>query len=195
MQIACVGAGPIGLIAAHAISRLGYSVRVFDPSADKPKMSLALAQSTLNFLGSLGIELNFGELLTEIHVSETGVPGSILLAAKELGIPHFGRVICSQAFQDIIERMTDVIVEPSQVLSITARGKKSEPFLQLSDGQQISADLVILADGGRSGLSEKLELVGNGPCLNFISIDQQRKHTSKSTYHLLRSNGMIRMVF
>ena len=55
MEISIVGGGPIGLIAAHALSTDGHQVRLFDPSINKPKMSLALAESTLRFLDRIGV--------------------------------------------------------------------------------------------------------------------------------------------
>lgn len=156
MHILCIGAGPIGLIAANALMRLGHTVRCFDPSTDKPKMSLALAQSTLNFLDSLSISLDAGELLTEIHVSETGVPGSVLLSSKELGLPQFGRVVCSHALKYILEDATDLVIEKSKVTAITARSISSDPSITLNGGEILPADLIILADGGRSGLTKGL---------------------------------------
>ena len=78
MEISIVGGGPIGLIAARALSKDGHQVRLFDPSIKKPKMSLALAESTLCLLGCIGVELEAGQDLTEILVNEKGLPGLML---------------------------------------------------------------------------------------------------------------------
>ena len=61
MEISIVGGGPIGLIAARALLSDGHQVRLFDPSIKKPKMSLALAESTLRLLDCIGVELEAGQ--------------------------------------------------------------------------------------------------------------------------------------
>ena len=97
MEVNVIGGGPIGMIAARALLDDGHHVRLFDPSINKPTMSLALAESTLLLLERSGVDLEAGEDLTEILVNEKGLPGSIFLQAADCGYPRFGRVICSQA--------------------------------------------------------------------------------------------------
>lgn len=63
MQISVIGGGPIGLIARTALEQEGHEVRQFDPSTEKPKMSLALAESTLGLLDRIGVQL-----LSLIHI-------------------------------------------------------------------------------------------------------------------------------
>ena len=104
----------------------------------------------------MAINLDSGEPLKEIHISEAGVPGNVLLSADELGVPQFGRVICSHVLQNILENVTDLSIEQEYVSSIAARSRSSSPSISLSSGEEMSADLIILADGGRSGLTEDL---------------------------------------
>ena len=75
VQISVIGGGPIGLIARTALDQEGHEVRQFDPSTEKPKMSLALAESTLALLDRIGVQLDAGEDLTEILVNEARIAG------------------------------------------------------------------------------------------------------------------------
>lgn len=159
MRCVLVGGGPIGLIAAASLRADGHSVRLFDPRTDKPTMSLALAESTLRLLEGLGIDQLPGETLTSVHVSEQGVPGSMLLDAAELGYSRFGQIVPSEALEaQLIDQVSDVI-EASAVDSIEPRSRTLPPRVTLATGEVIETDLVILADGGRSHLTEQLGFV------------------------------------
>lgn len=158
MQIGIVGGGPIGLIAARAFSDKGHNVRLFDPSIEKPKMSLALAESTLQLLTQIGVVLEAGQDLTEILVNEHGLPGSVLLDSVECGYPRFGRVVCSQVLENAVSPLVSTSVESVSVSAIRARSQSSNPCIELETGEIVRPDLVVLADGGRSHLTESLGL-------------------------------------
>lgn len=161
MEISVIGGGPIGLIAARALSMDGHQVRLFDPSINKPKMSLALAESTLRLLDSIGVELEAGQDLTEILVNEKGLPGSILLHASECGYPRFGRVVCSKSLEEAVLLHVSECVETVAVDTIRARSAQANPRIQLATGEEVAPDLVILADGGRSHLTECLGMMAH----------------------------------
>ena len=126
MQISVIGGGPIGLIARTALEQEGHKVRQFDPSTEKPKMSLALAESTLALLDRIGVQLDAGEDLTEILVNEQGLPGSMLLRASECGYPRFGRVICSLALEAALTEHTSDRIEPLSVSQVRARSAQQK---------------------------------------------------------------------
>ena len=159
MEVAIIGAGPIGLIAGLTLTASGHRVRVFDPSTEKPAMSLALAESSLQLLARFGVEITSGEALTEIHISERQVPGSAVLSAYQLGFSRFGRVVCSHDLESTLAHHTAGMVEPKAVASLRARGAHRPAEVNLEDGEQLHPDLVILADGGRSTLAESLGFV------------------------------------
>ena len=161
MEVSVIGGGPIGMIAARALLDDGHQVRLFDPSINKPTMSLALAESTLLLLERSGVDLEAGEDLTEILVNEKGLPGSILLQAAECGYPRFGRVICSQALESAVARHVADNLEPTAVETIHARSARENPRVQLATGEEVNPGLVILADGGRSHLTETLGLTAH----------------------------------
>lgn len=159
MRIGIIGGGPIGLISALALQQNGHNIRLFDPATTKPKMSLALAESTLVFLESLGIELSDGEDLKEILVTERGLPGSMRLKASECGHQRFGQVICSHLLEGTLLSVANSLVEPTYVDRVIARSETSNPRLHLVSGAEWDPDLIILADGGLSGLTEGLGII------------------------------------
>lgn len=156
MNCVLVGGGPIGLIAASVLTSRGHTVRVFDPSTEKPTMSLALAESTLRLLERIGITTLPGETLTSVHVSEHGVFGSVLLESAPLGYARFGQIVPSEALETVLASLTDGLVEKTAVETIRPRTRLEPPRVSLQSGEQISTDLVILADGGRSHLTDAL---------------------------------------
>ena len=161
MQVAVIGAGPVGLVTGMALAERGYAVRIFDPATEKPKMTLALAESTLALLSKLQVPEVAGEALQEIHISERGVPGSAMLSASELGLPRFGQVTCSHALEAALADRASAWIEAKIVTSVRARGAETPPELVLADGEQLHPDLVILADGGRSPLTASLGFVAH----------------------------------
>ena len=156
MQIGIIGGGPVGSIAGLALKNEGHTVRLFDPTTQKPQMSLALSETTLVLLESIGVHLTTGQDLVEILVTEKGLPGSMLLNAPECGHPRFGRAICSHDLDHTLTAQAAGMVEPSAVTQVRARTTTGNPRIELETGETLEPDLVILADGGRSGLSDDL---------------------------------------
>ena len=156
MQIGIIGGGPVGSIAGLALKRRGHTVRLFDPSTQKPKMSLALSETTLSLLENVGVHLTAGQDLVEILVNEKGLPGSVLLNASESGYLRFGRAICSHELDQTLTGQVADMLEPTAVTRVRARSTTVNPRIELETGETFEPDLVILADGGRSGLSDAL---------------------------------------
>ena len=141
MEVSVIGGGPIGMITARALLDDGHQVRLFDPSINKPTMSLALAESTLLLLERTGVDLEAGEDLTEILVTEKRLPGSVLLQAVECGYPRFGRVICSQALESAVARHVSDNVEPIAVETIHAEEKRYLPYYMHGTGHFLGLDV------------------------------------------------------
>jgi 2-octaprenyl-6-methoxyphenol hydroxylase len=156
LQIGIIGGGPVGSIAGLALKRKGHTVRLFDPTAQKPRMSLALSETTLSLLENIGVHLTAGQDLVEILVNEKGLPGSVLLNAPECGHLRFGRAICSHELDKTLTGQVADMLEPAAVTGVRARSTKVNPRIELETGETFEPDLVILADGGRSGLSDAL---------------------------------------
>ena len=156
MQIGIIGGGPVGSIAGLALKLIGHSVRLFDPTTQKPKMSLALSETTLSLLENIGVQPQAGQDLVEILVNEKGLPGSMLLNAPECGYSRFGRAICSHELDRILTGQVADMVEPVAVTQVRARSTTGNPRIELETGETSEPDLVILADGGRSGLSNSI---------------------------------------
>jgi 2-octaprenyl-6-methoxyphenol hydroxylase len=67
-------------------------------------------------------------------------------------------VICSLALEEALTQHKADRIEPLSVSQVRARTTRENPSVKLASGEMIHSDLVILADGGRSGLTESLGL-------------------------------------
>lgn len=156
MRIAVVGGGPVGQVVARRFQK--HDVTMFEPSLEKPRMSLALAESTLSLFDQLELRVDAGESMQSIHVSEQGIPGSMQLVAADLGFAQFGRVVCSQDLEGVLQTQSAVQTDRRVVVSVLARSHTGGPRIALDDGSTEQVDLVCLCDGGRSPLVNALGL-------------------------------------
>ena len=83
---------------------------------------------------------------------------------------RFGRAICSHELDRILTGQVGDIVEPVAVTQVRARSITGNPRIELETGETSEPDLVILADGGRGGLS------------NSIGMDAQLGHLIERPY-------------
>ncbi|MGC3963410.1 MAG: FAD-dependent oxidoreductase [Rhodocyclaceae bacterium] len=96
-DVAIVGAGPLGLALALALSRNGRRVHVFDArSAEQTRRDarvLALSHGSRQLLQSLGAWPEGGAThIDTIHVSQRGALGRTLIRSGEYGVPALGYV-------------------------------------------------------------------------------------------------------
>ncbi|HSH57000.1 MAG TPA: 2-octaprenyl-6-methoxyphenyl hydroxylase [Halomonas sp.] len=176
VDIAIVGGGLVGASLACAllplIERHGLSVAVIEAS---PILDLAAAPWQPSFDArasaiSLGTSLHFTEMgvwpamaeeataIRRIHVSERGHFGATRLDARELGVEAMGHVVPNAWLGRVLhQHLTGLPVGwycPDRVEAIepTTEGY----HLGLSSGINLQARLTVLADGGRSGLKQRL---------------------------------------
>lgn len=181
VDIAIVGGGLVGASLACAlaplIERYRLSVAVIEAS---PVLDLAAAPWQPSFDArasaiSLGTSLHFTDMgvwpamaeeaaaIRRIHVSERGHFGATRLDAGELGCEALGHVVPNAWLGRVLHRrLTGLPVDwycPDRVEAIapTPEGYR----LALSAGTSLQAGLTVLADGGRSGLKERLGIVSD----------------------------------
>ena len=82
--------------------------------------------------------------------------GRCYLNASECGYLRFGRAICSHELDQTLTGQVADMLEPTAVTQVRARSTTANPRIELETGETFEPDLVILADGGRSGLSDAL---------------------------------------
>ncbi|WP_158772383.1 2-octaprenyl-6-methoxyphenyl hydroxylase [Cobetia sp. L2A1] len=131
----------------------------FQPSFDA--RASAIAAGSRQRFTAFGLWESMQEHATPIrtiHVSERGHLGATRMRAEELGMPALGHVIPNAWMGQVLHRrlaeLPLVWYCPARVseIAVTANGHQ----LTLDDGRLLDAGLTVLADGGRSGLKERL---------------------------------------
>ena len=151
------GAGFGGLVAAIALARAGWSVRVHErtPFMRSEGYGIAIHRNGILVLKTLGV---FDEILKgSVRVShlETRLADGTLTSqvpAKltyRISRQHMVGVLCAAAEETGVE-----VVVNSEIEGADSSGK-----LMLKNGQQLSADLVVGADGVNSRVRDSLGLL------------------------------------
>lgn len=153
----------IALVEAQALPDAGQPV--FTPSYDA--RSTALAQGVRTLYRRMGVWSALESHLTpirQIHVSDRGRFGVTRLQADDEGVPALGyvvenhwlgRVLISHLQAHADNRLT--LISPAEVKALTPTASGHEVLLNTAAGEQkLTANLVVMADGGRSSLRERL---------------------------------------
>ncbi|ATJ81013.1 2-octaprenyl-6-methoxyphenyl hydroxylase [Halomonas beimenensis] len=176
VDIAIIGGGlvgaSLGCALAPLIRRRGLEVAVIEaaplpedlhapwqPSFDA--RASAIAQGSVQHFRELGLWSALVEQaapIRRIHVSEQGRLGVTRLRAEELDSEALGQVIPNAWMGRVLHRR---LADLPLGWHCPARVEEIEPVpsghrLALSDGARLEAGLTVLADGGRSGLKERL---------------------------------------
>jgi len=178
VDIAIIGGGlvgaSLGCALAALVERSGLRVAVIEAAplpASEPTASSwqpsfdarasAIAAGSAQRFASLGLWSAMAEKaapIRTIHISERGRLGVTRLRADELGVEALGHVVPNTWMGRVLhDRLVQLPVAwhcPATVEALhpTPDGHR----LVLSDGSTLAAGLTVLADGGRSGLKERL---------------------------------------
>ncbi|MBA4501615.1 2-octaprenyl-6-methoxyphenyl hydroxylase [Marinobacterium marinum] len=153
----------MALIEAQPLPTAGAPV--FTPSYDA--RSTALAQGVRTLYRRMGVWSALTEHLTSInsiHVSDRGRFGTTRLQAEDEGVPALGyvvenhwlgRVLISHLQQHAGEQLT--LISAAEVDRLVPEAAGNRVRLQTAQGEQwLRAELVVMADGGRSELRQRL---------------------------------------
>ncbi|ALO44819.1 2-octaprenyl-6-methoxyphenyl hydroxylase [Pseudohongiella spirulinae] len=133
--------------------------------ADFDARSTALSWGSRQIYDKIGL---WGQLapyacaINDIHVSDRGHPGAVRLHNEEMGVEALGYVLENQHLSSVInqalgEQSTIEICAPATVSQARPTPDGMAIQLQVPGGQkQLNTRLLVLADGGRSGLCEQL---------------------------------------
>ena len=162
-DVAVVGTGPSGLVAALALAHVGADVMAVGP-APAPSAragetrTAALLTSSIDLLKSLGVWERLAEQAAPLKaIRIIDASRSLLRApdiefkASELGLAAFGYNIANTALSDALyARAQELLLTiiPASVASIGVDA--SQAVLSLSAGAPLAARLVVGADGRRS---------------------------------------------
>lgn len=153
VDIAIVGAGPVGAAIAALLVPAGLTVRVLEargePSRDA--RTLALSQASRDVLFEAGGWPESGVTpITDIHVSQKGGPGRTLITAAEQGLEALGYTVAYKALEEALgRRLADLGTgvwwgSPCEAIELEPQLAR----LRLAEGDGVEARLVVLADGG-----------------------------------------------
>lgn len=177
-DVVVVGAGMVGATLACALEHMcsaGLRVLVLestpvtsDESPYQPgydARSTALSAGTSAYFQALGLWDQLSEHATDIahiHVSDQGRFGASRLHATDYGLAALGRVVENRWLGRVLNRAllaADTITVRDNCRVDEVHLQDGQTSLQLSGDNgpaQIRAHLLVLAEGGRSGLCEKL---------------------------------------
>lgn len=151
--------------------------QVLQPGFDA--RSTVLSFGTVQYLENLGL---WGEIrekteaIKTIHVSDQKHFGTAQIKADETGVDALGMVVENQDLglalnKAMLEQKLTEVFSPAQVSLISHQADGAT--LECQSGEEtfsVDASLVVLADGGRSGLSEKLGIYRKQESYNQVAI-------------------------
>jgi 2-octaprenyl-6-methoxyphenol hydroxylase len=160
-DIAIVGGGLTGSIAAIAFARRGFTVALVAPDDGRSDgRTTALMDNSIRFVDELGlwnqVEPHAAALKTMqiIDATERLIRApAVAFRAAEIGLDAFGYNIPNAAFLAVLAAAIDAeaaITTIGAVVERIAPVEGAATVLSLSDGAEIAADLVVGADGRQS---------------------------------------------
>ena len=153
IDIAIIGAGPVGATLAALAAGPGLAIELFEarPGPSGEARVLALSHGSRDLLHDAGAWPG-GRCtpITSIHISQKGGPGRTLLEASEHGFPALGYTV---AFRDLESalgaRLAAANVPVRYGESCTQIALDGEgAMLAFASGREVRARLLVLADGG-----------------------------------------------
>lgn len=192
-DIVIVGAGAVGATLARAVANQGkHSITLVDANrftlapTQHPGFDarvIALAKRSEQTLSELGVDLTAASAtpITRILVSDQGFLGKTQLQASDYQLTSFGQVVSIQAlgaqlFPHSVEGID--LCEGVVVESVTRQAEKV--VVTLNDQSQITTKLLVVADGGRSTVSEQLgferEITDYGQSALIVNVRMNTPH-------------------
>ena len=153
LDVAIIGAGPVGATLAALAAGSAASIVVFEartgPSNDR--RTLALSHGSRRFIEeALAWPAASATPIATIHISQKGGPGRTLIEAHEQGLPALGYTVPYAALEGALEsRLREAGVEvrygqACERIELT----RDAAVVRFASGEEIRARLLVLADGG-----------------------------------------------
>lgn len=153
IDVAIVGAGPVGATLAALAARPGLDIGLFEarsaPSGDL--RTLALSHASRERLEEAGAWPAAGATpIASIHVSQRGGPGRTLIQASEQKLPALGYTVVYAALEAALgARLAALGLPVSFADACTGIDLQPErATVRFASGKEVRARLLVLADGG-----------------------------------------------
>lgn len=153
VDVAIVGAGPVGAALAALLAPVGLRVRVLEArgGASRDARTLALSQASRERLEEAGGWPAAGVTpITDIHVSQKGGPGRTVLTAAEQGLEALGYTVAYSTLEQVLEARLEALgigvawATPCEAIEL----EEACARVRLAGGGTVEARLLVLADGG-----------------------------------------------
>jgi 2-octaprenyl-6-methoxyphenol hydroxylase len=153
LDVAIVGAGPVGATLAALAAGTGASIAIFEarPAASNDPRTLALSHASRELLEEAGAWPEpHATSIVSIHISQQGGPGRTLLEASEQRLPALGYTVPFAALESALgARLAALGVDVHFGESCCGIGLEPDAAtLTFASGRSVSARLLVLADGG-----------------------------------------------
>jgi 2-octaprenyl-6-methoxyphenol hydroxylase len=158
--VVIVGGGPVGSVLALSLQQKGSAFTMLEArekgASHQDKRALALSYGTRLVLEKLNVwhavEAQATAINT-IHISQRGGLGRTKLTAAEHNLPAIGYVVSYGALTQALDAVLDAthVLYGAEATDIqTGIEKSTVTFKHAETVQSLSADLLVVADGGRS---------------------------------------------
>jgi len=170
-DIVIAGGGLVGASLASALADTAFRIAVVEPHplnvSDQPsydERTVALTWSARQIFTGMGlwqqIALSGAEPIKDIHVSNRGHFGMTHLSHADAGTAALGYVVPTRIIGQVLHQRISAasnieLLCPASVKQVDASLNTALVTLQNSDStDQVTASLVVIADGGRSELTD-----------------------------------------
>ncbi|RUO19883.1 FAD-dependent monooxygenase [Aliidiomarina haloalkalitolerans] len=158
--VVIAGGGLTGCLTGLVLQRKFPQARIviLDQQSGEPRQDprgLALALRTQEVLAEYGVwrdELANSPAIRNIHVSDANSPGTMTMHAARVKLPALGYVAMAGLLQkQLTAACQRQVIEHRFDVTITALKAQAHGYLlQLSTGEELHADLLVVAEGGNS---------------------------------------------
>ncbi len=153
IDVAIVGAGPVGATLAALAAREGLQVELFEarPGVSFDGRTLALSHASRECLEEAGAwPAADATPIASIHVSQRGGPGRTVIEASEQGLPALGYTVAFGKLEASLAKRLGALGIPvhyghaCEKISLAGEGAT----LRFANGAEAHARMLVLADGG-----------------------------------------------
>ncbi len=158
-QIAVIGAGPVGVLAALQLHRQGKQVLLIEARPQhaviKDKRTLALSFNSLRAFEAAGVHVPADEstAITNVHISQQGRFGRTLLRAEDMAVGALGRTVdyalLMRQCEAALSAQNVPVLWQTQVHNVRTLTHYAELDLTHHGApHHLTADWLVLAEGG-----------------------------------------------